>query len=119
MPRFVLLYHDCPPGYIRPSHWDLMLECGNALRTWALEELPRAWRAAHARTAAIVLNCASLAAENTVVAVQLGDHRREYLQLEGALSANRGTVVRVGEGDYRSVAESPDCWRINFAGEAV
>jgi hypothetical protein len=119
MPRFVLLYHDCPSSYVRPSHWDLMLDCGEALRTWALEELPHAWQAAHARTAAKRAICSSLAAENAVVAIQLGDHRREYLQLEGLLSANRGTVIRVAEGDYRSEIESPDCWRINFAGDDV
>src|SRR5205807_4006979 len=106
MPRFVLLYHDCPPSYVRPSHWDLMLECGDALRTWALEELPHDWQAAYARTTARDVNCASLAAENAVVAIQLGDHRREYLHLEGPLSANRGTVIRVAEGNYRSETES-------------
>ena len=96
-----------------------MLECGDALRTWALEELPHDWQAAYARTTARDVNCASLAAENAVVAIQLGDHRREYLHLEGPLSANRGTVIRVAEGNYRSETESSDCWRINFAGDAI
>ena len=35
MPRYVILQHDTPPGYPRPLHWDLMLEQGRTLRTWA------------------------------------------------------------------------------------
>lgn len=119
MPRFVLLYHHCPPGYERPSHWDLMLECGEVLRTWALEELPQNWQAAHARTTALDASCHSRAAENAVVAIQLGDHRRDYLTLEGPLSANRGTVVRIAEGIFSGEIELPDCCRINLAGESL
>ena len=44
MPRFVLLHHECPPGYVKPSHWDFMLEFGDVLWTWELRELPAGWR---------------------------------------------------------------------------
>ncbi|HVT29674.1 MAG TPA: hypothetical protein VHE81_16775 [Lacipirellulaceae bacterium] len=112
MPRFVLLYHDCPPNYERPSHWDLMLESGDALRTWALDRLPRGWSAARARTAASFSDCPATADDDSVPAVQLGDHRRDYLELEGPLSGNRGAVQRMNSGTYHSQSESPDVWRV-------
>ena len=115
MPRFVLLYHDCPPNYERPSHWDLMLESGDVLRTWALEQLPRDWQAAYSRTAATYPNCPTLAVDNSVAALQQGDHRRDYLQLEGPLSGGRGLAVRVALGTYRSESKYSDSWHIVLA----
>jgi len=44
MPRFVILRHEPPPGSRGTPHWDLMLESGDALRTWALAELPATGR---------------------------------------------------------------------------
>ena len=43
MPRFVLLRHECPPDWVKPSHWDLMLERGQVLETWQLIDLPASW----------------------------------------------------------------------------
>jgi hypothetical protein len=100
MPRFVLLYHECPPDYVRSSHWDLMLEAGDALRTWAVAKLPRDWRAAWERSAEIAADCPALADSNLVAAEQLGDHRLAYLQEEGPLSGNRGSVRRIDAGTY-------------------
>jgi hypothetical protein len=116
MPRFVVLYHDCPSKYERPSHWDLMLERGEILRTWALERLPCDWRTVQLLTAARYPDCASVAAENVVTATLLGDHRREYLQFEGPLSAVRGAVVRVAAGRYSRQLEMPDDWHITLTG---
>ena len=45
MPRFVILLHECPLDFERPTHFDLMLEDGDTLRTWALESEPRAGEA--------------------------------------------------------------------------
>jgi hypothetical protein len=119
MARFVLLYHDCPPSYPRSSHWDLMLESGDVLRTWALEQLPRDWSDPHSRTADKCLGCPAIAAGNAVVAISLGDHRRDYLSLEGQLTGNRGAVIRVAAGTYSSEIELPDCWRINLASDEL
>ena len=93
-----------------------MLESGDALRTWALEQLPQAWRDAHARTVAIDNGCPLLAETDCVVAEQLGDHRLDYLHLEGPLSGDRGTVVRVGEGTYRTESEQAGCWQFTLQG---
>jgi hypothetical protein len=112
MPRFVLLYHDCPPNYERPSHWDFMMESGGVLRTWALERLPYDWQVAHSRTSVVYQNCPSLATENSVAAVQLSEHRLDYLEREGPLSRDRGTVLRVAAGTYHSEHETPGDWQL-------
>jgi hypothetical protein len=117
MPRFVLLYHRCPPEYKRASHWDLMLESGDVLRTWALGELPRGWCGAHSRTVAVDESCTELAPADSVAAELLGDHRRDYLQIEGPLSGNRGSVVRVDEGTYRTECQQANSWRVTLMGE--
>jgi hypothetical protein len=119
MPRFVLLYHACPPDYIRPSHWDFMLESGEALRTWALYQLPRAWAAAHAQTGEIDPQCPELADDDAVPAEQLGEHRRNYLEYEGELSDHRGRVKRVAAGTFKSDAESAASWQLTLEGASI
>jgi hypothetical protein len=78
--RFVILRHDCPDGYKPGVHWDLMLEDGGRLRTWALAAEPTA--------------------EVTIAAEQLPDHRLAYLDYEGPISGNRGVVSRWDFGSY-------------------
>jgi hypothetical protein len=112
MPRFVLLYHDCPPKYSRPSHWDLMLETGNLLRTWALEKLPYDWSDAQALTHSKDPHCPALAESNHVAAEQLADHRKDYLEFEGDLTGDRGRVIRIAAGTYEIVAESANGFEI-------
>jgi hypothetical protein len=118
MPRFVLLYHDCPPRYVRPSHWDLMLEAGDALRTWALARLPRDWKTAHAQTAVFHPECPPIDDEPSVPAEQLADHRLDYLEQEGPLSGSRGHVRCIDRGTYHSETDSRDCWQLTLAGHS-
>ena len=80
MPRFVVLRHEMPDGAARPSHWDFMLECGEALRTWALQAQPDA--------------------PEPQLAEALADHRLAYLEYEGAVSGGRGNVTRWDAGSY-------------------
>ncbi|MGE3317398.1 MAG: DNA polymerase ligase N-terminal domain-containing protein [Planctomycetaceae bacterium] len=75
MPRFVILTHDYPH-----LHWDFMLEWEGTLRTWRLEKEPS-------------LDCA-------IRAEPLPDHRLEYLEYEGPVSGDRGTVTRWDVGTY-------------------
>ncbi|MBX3415632.1 MAG: hypothetical protein KF708_23305 [Pirellulales bacterium] len=86
MPRFVVLRHEMPAESARATHWDFMLERDEALRTWALDAAPRA--------ATIVFGTA------------LADHRREYLDYEGQVSGNRGSVSRVEAGTYMVIEET-------------
>jgi hypothetical protein len=99
MPRFVVLLHEVPPGYPRGAHYDLMLEQGHSLWTWACESLP--------------------GMEKTTPAQRLADHRREYLDYEGPVSGDRGHVTRVDSGDYELVASEPALLQVRLAGEKL
>jgi hypothetical protein len=90
MPRFVLLFHECPAETNRESHWDLMLESEGILRTWALAENP----------------AQEFVAGEGIVAKQLPDHRLAYLDYEGPISNDRGSVSRVEAGQYELRSES-------------
>jgi hypothetical protein len=83
MPRFVILEHDHPA-----THWDFMLEVGTALRTWRLEALPEPGR--------------------PVEAVASFDHRAVYLDYEGPVSGNRGTVRRWDSGTFTWVEDTAE-----------
>jgi hypothetical protein len=96
MPRFVILRHDPPDGTQRPVHWDFMLESSNRLRTWALQEEPRPGA--------------------TIAAVLLTDHRTAYLDYEGPVSRNRGTVTRWDHGTYATLRESDAIWQVRLNG---
>ncbi len=76
MPRFVVLEHDSPRGL----HWDLMLETAGVLATWALPQPPEPGL--------------------TLEAEALPDHRPAYLDYEGKLSGDRGSVTRWDRGTY-------------------
>lgn len=96
MPRFVLLWHELPEGFGRASHFDLMLEAGGVLRTWALAEKPRAGV--------------------TVEAEALADHRLEYLEYEGPVSRGRGRVTRIDAGAFQIERESDGELIVNLQG---
>jgi len=74
--RFVILKHDHPH-----LHWDFMLEVDDALRAWRLAERPVCGK--------------QIAAEYTF------EHRLMYLDYEGPVSNNRGSVKRWDGGVYR------------------
>lgn len=76
MPRFVVLQHEHPRG----RHWDFMLETGDVLATWALSAPPDE--------------------SGPIAAERLPDHRRAYLDYEGPVSGDRGTVSRWDAGTY-------------------
>jgi len=80
VPRYVVLRHETPPGYRQGLHWDLMLEEGERLLTWALEKEPEPGSA--------------------IAATKLPDHRLAYLDYEGPVSGERGRVTRVASGEF-------------------
>jgi len=81
--RFVILTHDHPV-----LHWDLMLDFGEALRTWRLLAEPEVG--------------ADIPAE------ALPDHRRAYLDYEGPVSGGRGTVTRWEAGEFELETDEND-----------
>lgn len=72
--RFAILTHDHPF-----PHWDLLLEAGPVCRTWRLLTSPE-----H---------------DGLIVAEAIPDHRLMYLDYEGPVSGDRGTVTRWDAGE--------------------
>jgi hypothetical protein len=103
MPRFVLLYHDCPLHLGKPSHWDLMLEDQGVLLTWALAEQPTA----------------DGMDGSAIVAVRLVDHRLAYLDYEGLVSGDRGHVSRVDAGTFAWIERTTVRLRVRLAGTVL
>jgi len=85
--RFVVLRHEMPEGAERPSHWDLLWEAGDVLRAWALDAPPQPG--------------------TTTSVLPLPDHRRVYLDYEGAVSGDRGLVTRYDAGQFRLESDEP------------
>jgi hypothetical protein len=92
MPRFVILCHQSPRGV----HFDLMLEAGDVLKTWALPDSPQP---------GVEIECKSL-----------GDHRVAYLDYEGPIAGNRGSVTRSDQGTYQTVEQDEAHWIIELRG---
>jgi hypothetical protein len=83
MPRFAILTHDHPA-----PHWDLFLEAGPVLRSWRL--------------------LAPLSSAIAVPAEPAADHRLFYLDYEGPVSGNRGSVHRMDAGQFTAEVEERD-----------
>jgi hypothetical protein len=94
MDRFVVLEHDW--GGL---HWDLMLERGEALRTWAID--------------------APIVPGVELPARALADHRRLYLDYEGPISGARGRVRRVEQGWYEALHWAPDRVLVRLSGDQL
>lgn len=100
MPRFVILIHDHPF-----LHWDFLLERGDTLRTWRLLQDP--------------VGLCDSDSTLTISAEALPDHRRHYLDYEGPVSNNRGTVRRWDRGQYELQAETADTVHVLLQGEKL
>ncbi len=96
MPRFVVLRHETPLDANRPSHYDLMFELDTVLRTWAVPDVPTA--------------------TDRLQAELLADHRLAYLDYEGPISGDRGSVSRWDSGQYVLVRDSDDQWTVRVSG---
>jgi len=52
-----------------------------------------------------------------VTATALPDHRKEYLEYEGPVSGNRGSVKRVDQGKFELIEESEGDWVVHLCGD--
>ena len=95
MSRFVILEHDFPN-----RHWDFMLETADVLRTWRLPQAPHG-------------------AQWEMPVEALADHRLAYLDYEGPVSGNRGTVTRWDRGEYDRESSADDRWTIRLRGQLL
>ena len=89
--RFVLLFHDHPF-----PHYDLMFEFGTVLQTWRLSK-----------------NLTN----QVFTAEKLQDHRLAYLDYEGPVSNDRGSVKRIDKGIYLTSAVTDDLVMIDLEGD--
>lgn len=94
MSRFVVLIHDHPV-----RHWDFMLEKEAVLRTWRLAREP--------------LEPGPIDAEALV------DHRLAYLDYEGPVSGNRGSVCRFDRGEYTLIEETAERIVVDLCGAVL
>jgi hypothetical protein len=95
VPRFVILEHDHPE-----LHWDLLLDDGeDRIPTWRLIQIP---------------NHGSL-----IDAIELPKHRRMYLDYEGPVSGNQGSVLRWDAGEYQFQGQDQNQLQIHFDGILV
>lgn len=94
MPRFVILEHDHPE-----LHWDLMLEAGAVLWTWRLSAPPGIAQRIHA--------------------LRTFDHRTLYLDYEGPISGDRGSVVRREKGTFSWDMQSDERIQVKLVGEVL
>lgn len=99
MPRFVVLFHQLPSDTERVSHWDLMLESSETLKTWALDELP--------------------SPGGVLPALALPDHRLAYLDYEGPISGGRGEVSRWDRGSLEWVRQDERCYIAQLRGDRL
>jgi len=94
MARFAVLRHDSPGGL----HFDLLFEMGSALKTWALPQPP---------------------GPGKMVCEALPDHRPIYLDYEGPVSGDRGSVERWDGGTYEVLSRSDRELVVRLAGEKL
>lgn len=99
MPRYVVLRHEMPDDGPRRSHWDVMLEHHGKLLTWAVDHRP------HGAV--------------TIDAMQLPDHRPDYLEYEGPVAGDRGSVTRWDAGTYEWIMHSSDAVHVRLEGERL
>lgn len=80
MPRFILLEHVDAPDDPAGRHYDLLLEDGDACRTWRLASLP-------------------VTGGEAVEATPIAPHRLAWLDhVDGPVSGNRGHARRIDAG---------------------
>jgi len=82
------------------DHWDVMLETDSALRAWSIPP-----------------QCPD-GSSFVCPATHLPDHRKHYLDYEGDVSDNRGTVSRIDAGAYEQLSPKMFVlYGINFSGK--
>ena len=92
--RFVVQEHTTPDGI----HWDLMLERGEVLTTFRLEQPPEA------------------ASTGTIRATKIFDHPLRFLTYEGPVQKGTGKVRIVERGTYEAPIEEEDAITLRLHG---
>ncbi|MDH7598713.1 MAG: DNA polymerase ligase N-terminal domain-containing protein [Sedimentisphaerales bacterium] len=93
MPRFVIQQHD---SLDQPTHWDLMFEVGDCLKTFRLASLPNT--------------------TGPIDAVHIHDHPVRFLYYQGPVNQGRGQVRIVDSGTYKEIQKDRQIWIVEFSG---
>ncbi|WP_417382592.1 DNA polymerase ligase N-terminal domain-containing protein [Gimesia sp.] len=101
MQQYVILHHDHPQ-----VHWDLMLEEDGVLKTWRLPVPPE-------------IDPASDETSLDLTAESLPDHRLVYLEYEGPVSGERGTVTRWDRGSFTLLEKKEGLYVALLTGEEL
>ena len=96
--RFVILHHRTQTE----DHWDVMLETDSTLKTWSIPP-----------------QCPT-GSSFACPAKRLPNHRKHYLDYEGEITENRGTVARIDAGRYEQLSpEQFILYGTRFTGKLV
>jgi hypothetical protein len=95
--RFVVQEHTTPEGV----HWDLMLEQGEALTTFRLEQPPE------------------VVSVSTVQATKIFDHSRRFLTYEGPVQKGVGQVRIVERGTWDVSIKGDDVITLRLQGTTL
>ena len=98
MPRFVIQQHDRQG---EPTHWDLMLEDGEVLRTFRLDRPP-----------------ADLP-NRPAKATPIQNHAIRFLTYEGPVNKGLGRVEIAERGTYKTLARADDSWELELDGQTL
>ena len=94
MPRFAVLRHDHSS-----LHWDFLLEQGESCRTWRLMK--------------------ALDTLGDIPAEAIADHRLMYLDYEGPVSGDRGTVAQWDAGTFEWLVDGDDLVEVRLTGRKL
>ncbi len=98
MPEFVILEHQREG---EETHWDLMLEVGDILKTFRLDIRPHSIGPGIAKAAPIF------------------DHDRRFLTYEGPVNQGTGCVRRVDVGSYETRSQDSAHWKLTLMGQTL
>jgi hypothetical protein len=95
MPRFVIQEHKKQD---EETHWDLMLEQGDVLKTFRLNLHPESIKGKPA------------------LAIPISDHDKRFLSYEGPVNQGLGSVQLVEQGSYSTLLQNDSTWRLSLSG---
>lgn len=98
MPRFVIQMHQRQD---QPTHWDLMLEKDDVLKTFRMPMAPE--------------SIAGQAAE----VILIKDHPLRFLTYQGPVNQGQGQVRIVEAGTYKTIDYATDYWTIELHGGCI
>jgi hypothetical protein len=95
--RFVIQKHTSG----KDTHWDLMLQVENTLKTYRLDKSPHQ-----------ILHASANATE-------ILDHQIKFLTYEGPVNQGKGNVCIVENGTYEIIHKGPECISLNLNGKTL